>query len=141
MNKKNQSKPSEVIRNFLYYLVNSQKEYQAACTEMFAEDKKVQDFLHAIEFEKDSKVRSKISTQFHISKISAELQRTDHLNLSELPNSIQIKQINLLLINYAVWQKSKRKKRSGSKVSVFIIPEEVIPIADFGRYQTAREKT
>ncbi|PJJ27762.1 hypothetical protein [Lacrimispora celerecrescens] len=68
MNKKNQPKPSEVIKNFLDYLVNSQKEYQAACTEMFAEDKKVQDFLHAIEFEKDSKVRSKISTKFHISR-------------------------------------------------------------------------
>ncbi len=68
MNKKNEPKPSEVIKNFLDYLVNSQKEYQAACTEMFAEDKKVQDFLHAIEFEKDSKVRSKISTQFHTSR-------------------------------------------------------------------------
>ena len=68
MNKKNQPKPSEVIKDFLDYLVNSQKEYQAACTEMFAEDKKVQDFLHAIEFEKDSKVRSKISTKFHISR-------------------------------------------------------------------------
>lgn len=68
MNKKNQPKPSEVIKDFLDYLVNSQKEYQAACTEMFAEDKKVQDFLHAIEFENDSKVRSKISTQFHISR-------------------------------------------------------------------------
>lgn len=68
MNNKNEPKPSEVIKKFLDYLVNSQKEYQAACTEMFAEDKKVQDFLHAIEFEKDSKVRSKISTQFHISR-------------------------------------------------------------------------
>jgi len=68
VNKKNEPKPSEVIKNFLDYLVNSQKEYQAACTEMFAEDKKVQDFLHAIEFEKDSKVRSKISTQFHTSR-------------------------------------------------------------------------
>ena len=68
MNMKNQSKPSEVVKDFLDYLVNCQKEYQAACTEMFAEDKKVQDFLHAIEFEKDSKARSKISTQFHISR-------------------------------------------------------------------------
>lgn len=141
MNKKNQPKPSEVIKDFLDYLVNSQKEYQAACTEMFAEDKKVQDFLHAIEFEKDSKVRSKLSTQFQISRFAGELQRIDHLNLSELQSSIQTKQISLLLINCAAWSKIRRKKRNGLKVSVFIIPEEVILIADFGRYQTAREKT
>ncbi|MGL6220445.1 MAG: hypothetical protein ACRC36_20530 [Lacrimispora sphenoides] len=142
MNKKNQPRPSEVIKDFLDYLVNSQKEYQAACTEMFAEDKKVQDFLHAIEFEKDSKVRSKISTQFHISRNCRRTAKVRyHLNLSELQNSIQISPISHSLINCAAWSKIRRKKRNGLKVSVFIIPGEVILIADFGRHQTAREKT
>lgn len=65
---KNNPKPSDVIKDFLDYLVNCQKEYQAACTEMFAEDKKHQDFVHAIEFESSAKERSKIATQFNISR-------------------------------------------------------------------------
>jgi len=65
---KNKPKPSDVIKDFLDYLVTCQKEYQAACTEMFAEDKKHQDFVHAIEFESNAKERSKIATQFNISR-------------------------------------------------------------------------
>lgn len=61
-------KPSEVIKEFLDYLAYCQKEYQSACTEMFAEDKKHQDFVHAIEFENNAKERSKIATQFNISR-------------------------------------------------------------------------
>lgn len=68
MKKKNEPKPSDVIKDFLDYLVTCQKEYQTACTEMFAEDKKVQDFLHAIEFENDCKERNKITTRWHISR-------------------------------------------------------------------------
>jgi hypothetical protein len=68
MKKKNKPKPSEVIKAFLDYLADSQKEYQASCTEMFAEDKKHKDFVHAIEFENNSKERSKIATQFNISR-------------------------------------------------------------------------
>lgn len=68
MNGKTEPKPSDVIKNFLDYLVTCQKEYQAACTEMFAEDKKVQDFLHAIEFENNCKERNKITTRWHISR-------------------------------------------------------------------------
>lgn len=68
MKKKTEPKPSDVIKDFLDYLVTCQKEYQAACTEMFAEDKKHQDFVHAIEFESNAKERSKIATQFNISR-------------------------------------------------------------------------
>ena len=68
MKKKNEPKPSDVIKDFLDYLVTCQKEYQTACSEMFAEDKKVQDFLHAIEFENDCKERNKITTRWHISR-------------------------------------------------------------------------
>lgn len=68
MKKKTEPKPSEVIKEFLDYLAYCQKEYQSACTEMFAEDKKHQDFVHAIEFENNVKERSKIATQFNISR-------------------------------------------------------------------------
>ena len=68
MKGKTESKPSDVIKDFLDYLVTCQKEYQSACTEMFAEDKKVQDFLHAIEFENNRKERNKITTRWHISR-------------------------------------------------------------------------
>lgn len=68
MKKKNEPKPSDVIKDFLDYLVTCQKEYQTACSEMFAEDKKVQDFLHAVEFENDCKERNKITTRWHISR-------------------------------------------------------------------------
>lgn len=83
MKRKKEPKPSDVIKDFLDYLVNCQKKYQAACTEMFAEDKKVQDFLHSIEFENNCKERNKITTRWHISRnrrraakdISLELER------------------------------------------------------------------
>ncbi|WP_124066271.1 hypothetical protein [Clostridium sp. E02] len=68
MKKKSEPKPSELIKDFLDYLSICQKEYQAACTEMFAEDKKVQDFLHSIEFENNCKERNKITTRWHISR-------------------------------------------------------------------------
>jgi hypothetical protein len=66
--KRNKPKPSEVIKDFLDYMANCQKEYQTACTDMFAEDKKHQDFVHAIEFANNAKERSKIATQFNISR-------------------------------------------------------------------------
>lgn len=68
MKKRNKPKPSEVIKDFLDYMANCQKEYQTACTDMFAEDKKHQDFVHAVEFANNAKERSKIATQFNISR-------------------------------------------------------------------------
>lgn len=68
MKGKTEPKPSDVIKAFLDYLVNCQKEYQEVCTEMYAEDKKLQDFLHAIEFENNCKERNKITTRWHISR-------------------------------------------------------------------------
>lgn len=68
MKKRNKPKPSKVIKDFLDYMANCQKEYQTACTDMFAEDKKHQDFVHAIEFANNAKERSKIATQFNISR-------------------------------------------------------------------------
>lgn len=84
MKKKTEPKPSDVIKDFLDYLVNCQKEYQAACTEMFAEDKKVQDFLHSIEFENDCKERNKITTRWHISRNRRRAAKDRSLELERI---------------------------------------------------------
>ena len=84
MKKENEPKPSDVIRAFLDYMANCQKEYQAACTEMFAEDKKVQNFLHAIEFEKNCKERSKITTLWHISRNKRRAAKDKSLELERV---------------------------------------------------------
>lgn len=78
---KEKPKPSVVIKEFLDYLSRCQKEYQAACTEVWNEDKKVQDFLHNIEFQTDNKERSKISTQFHISRNHRRVAKDRSLEL------------------------------------------------------------
>jgi hypothetical protein len=84
MKKKNEPKPSEVIKGFLDYMASCQKEYQAACTEMFAEDKKHQDFVHAIEFESNAKERSKIATQFNISRNRRRTAKDRSLKLEKI---------------------------------------------------------
>lgn len=84
MKKKNEPKPSEVIKDFLDYMADCQKEYQAACTEMFAEDKKHQDFVHAIEFENNAKERSKIATQFNISRNRRRAAKDRSLKLERI---------------------------------------------------------
>jgi hypothetical protein len=84
MKKKNKPKPSEVIKAFLDYLADCQKEYHASCTEMFAEDKKHQDFVHAIEFENNSKERSKIATQFNISRNKRRAAKDRSLELERV---------------------------------------------------------
>ena len=70
MSKKNtqQPKPSEIIQNFLDYFSACQDVYAAAKKEMEMEDAKKQDFIHALEFESNSKERSKIATQMHLSR-------------------------------------------------------------------------
>lgn len=59
----NEMKPSEVLQEFLDYMKNCQKEYQACTIEVHKHDKKVQDFLHGFEFAKDKKERNRIATQ------------------------------------------------------------------------------
>ena len=67
-NDEQQPKPSEVIQNFLDYFSTCQGLYEAAKRAMEMEDAKKQDFIHALEFERNSKERSKIATQMHLSR-------------------------------------------------------------------------
>lgn len=59
---------SEEIKRFLDFVEDSKKLHSVYQEALVMEDKKVQDFLHAIEFEKSAKERSKICTKLHISR-------------------------------------------------------------------------
>lgn len=59
---------SEEIKRFLDFVEDSKKLHSVYQEALVREDKKVQDFLHAIEFEKSAKERSKICTKLHISR-------------------------------------------------------------------------
>ncbi len=59
----NEMKPSEVIRYFLEYMKYCQKEYQACTVEVHKHDKRVQDFLHGLEFAENRQERNRIATQ------------------------------------------------------------------------------
>ena len=60
---------SEGIKQFLDFVSENKKIYEIALENMKAEEKKLQDFLHAIEFESNSKKRSKICTRLHRSRV------------------------------------------------------------------------
>lgn len=64
----NEVKPSEILQNFLDYMKNCQKEYQACMKELHMHDRKVQDFLHGFEFSKDKKERNRLATQISRSR-------------------------------------------------------------------------
>ena len=64
----NKLKPSEVIEGFLNYLENCKAEYDEAYAAAGEEDKRVQDFLHAMEFANNKQERNKIATQLHQSR-------------------------------------------------------------------------
>lgn len=60
--------PSEIIKQFLDFLDDANKKYDSAGHIVNGEDKKVQDFLHDIEFCNRCEERSKITTKLHISR-------------------------------------------------------------------------
>lgn len=78
----NERKPSEILQEFLDYMKNCQKEYQACTVEVHKHDKRVQDFLHGFEFAKDKKERNRIATQ--VSRSRKERRRIkDRMQLLE----------------------------------------------------------
>lgn len=59
----NERKPSEVLKEFLDYMKDCQKEYQICMVEVHKHDKRVQDFLHGLEFAENRQERNRIATQ------------------------------------------------------------------------------
>ena len=63
-------KTSEQIKSFLDFTRDCETRYKLALEAMETENKRTQDFLHAIEFEPHSEERSKIATKMRASRIT-----------------------------------------------------------------------
>lgn len=61
---------SEQIKSFLDFVDDNRHLYELSLENMKKEEKRLQDFLHAIEFESNAKERSKICTKLHNSRKS-----------------------------------------------------------------------
>lgn len=59
---------SEEVKRFLDFVKESQDLYETAKKNMQQEDRRLQDFLHEIEFEPTAKKRSRICTRLHKSR-------------------------------------------------------------------------
>ena len=62
-------KVSEDVKAFLDFIREVEPRYSLALEEMHKEEKRTQDFLHAIEFEPHAEERSKIATKMRASRI------------------------------------------------------------------------
>ena len=81
---------SEKIKAFLDFVEESKRFHDFAMESMKKEDKKLQDFLHAIEFEPNAKERSKICTKLHESRMARRscLERSGRLKSTIKTGSI-----------------------------------------------------
>lgn len=61
-------KPSEIIAEFLDWLESCKNEYEENYAIAGEEDKRVQDFLHAMEFAQNKQERNRIATQLQQSR-------------------------------------------------------------------------
>lgn len=61
-------KPSEIIETFLDWLESCKNEYEENYAIAGEEDKRVQDFLHAMEFAQNKQERNRIATQLQQSR-------------------------------------------------------------------------
>ncbi len=80
---------SEEIKRFIDFVDESRKEYSSAMDKMHLEEKRLQDFLHAIEFEPTAKGRSKITTKLHKSRQERRRQKDTVEELEELVKFFQ----------------------------------------------------
>lgn len=60
---------SETLKLFLDFVEESRTLYSKSLEEMKKEERRQQDYLHQIEFESNSKVRNKICTKLHRSRL------------------------------------------------------------------------
>lgn len=60
--------PSERIEGLIGWIQECRRDYKAAEEAVKEEDKKVQDFLHAMEFAPDGRERNRIATRLHESR-------------------------------------------------------------------------
>ncbi len=75
---------SDKIKDFLDFIEECQNAYALAHENMKREDDRLQDLLHAIEFETKARERSKMCTKLHNSRI----ERRNNKNVVELTEDI-----------------------------------------------------
>lgn len=69
--------PSEIIAEFLQYIDECSSRYNYAYSEVNEEDKKLQDFVHDMEFAKDRAERNKIATKLQQSRRARRKQKNE----------------------------------------------------------------
>ena len=77
-------RPSEIVQAFLDYLEACKNEYEVAYADVGEEDKRVQDFLHAMEFAPTRKERNKIATQLHNSRVARRIAKDKSQELEKI---------------------------------------------------------
>lgn len=75
--KNTQRQPSELLQEFLNYIDQVKSEYEMAHEAVGKEDKRLQDFLHELEFAKDRSERNKVSTKFQKSRRERRRQKDE----------------------------------------------------------------
>lgn len=80
---------SEEIKKFLDFIDESRRLHAIAADGIKKEEKKLQDFLHAIEFESNSKERSKICTKLHQSRLERRRNKDMAEELEEIVKFFQ----------------------------------------------------
>ena len=80
---------SNEIKSFLDFVQRSTQEYKTACETVEKENRRLQDFLHAIEFEEHAKERSKICTKFRESRKQRRISKDTMEELEPLVKFFQ----------------------------------------------------
>lgn len=75
--KNTQRQPSELLQEFLNYIDQVKSEYEMAREAVGKEDKRLQDFLHELEFAEDKAERNKIATKFQRSRQERRRQKDE----------------------------------------------------------------
>ena len=78
------TKPSERIEDFLNWIEASVAEYEEAYAIAGEEDKKVQDFLHAMEFADIKQERNRVATKLHQSRKRRRAAKDKVLELEKI---------------------------------------------------------
>ena len=67
--------PAQALEEFLSYYDESILEYRYACDKVVEEDKRLQDFLHEMEFAKDRNERNRIATSLQQSRRTRRINK------------------------------------------------------------------
>lgn len=84
--------PSDTISDFLNWIDELNASYTYNLDAVNDEDKRVQDYMHELEFAKDAKERNKIATKFQRSRKKRRIAKDERLMVEEIVNFFTEKQ-------------------------------------------------